>query len=432
MFLVLFLLCSSCFTVFAIRDGSDYCASSLSEAAEVTTIQSSVTEDLELLDGNQVLHVKRNSDVSFGDLVLKDNATLIIDNFKVIPHTLKATDNSRIILINGATLGVARLSSCGFYYIQLMDEAQLNATESLVGSVWCQDNSKLSIDRSTFEINSFSLYASGNSSIKLNNCNININAIKGNANLTITNSRCSIYAMSEGGQVYASNSSIGISEDGMKNASKLLAVDSTFWCSASLLDESNVWLINCTADGSYLSLYDDSNFWVVNSTWNRLFRLSMNNQSNLWFINSIMTENEAMEIFFEGDQAKIRFCWYLSALVKSVDGVALENFNVGVYLTNGSLIDEGITDENGNVQFILERHVWNNEKSEYFVPHIVKASGAYSQQETTVELDSNKEIALTVDTTIPDVWSLSGSNLILIVIAIVAAALILVYLKKRK
>ncbi len=405
-----------------------------SEAVLVTDMLSPFPADIELLDGNQILHLTRTNGASLGDLVLTDNATLIVDNFEAKAQSLEANGNSRIILINNALLYVHQLSGATPMRIYLSDDASFNSTDSETVIIVCTDKNQVWAKNSTIYIE-----ASGAASVHLENCTCRVTATT-NSNVTLTNSnRCTLNSMADDAHVYASNCNVGSSGSiGIHDRSKLWVIASTFDASSFFGDESTALFSNCTLNGKgdSMRLSGTSNVQVINSTWNKFSRLEMSNQSNLLLINNEMTENEATDIVFNGLDAKIHYCWYLSATIKSTDGALLENADVEVYLENGTLIDNGLTDENGKVQFVLARHIWNlNDKvNEYFVnAHTVKVARDSSRQEITVASDSNQEVILSVNVPVSEFSSLLDLNLILIISVVVAVALILVYfVSKRK
>jgi hypothetical protein len=366
------------------------------EAIEVTDLPSPFPDDISLLEGNETLHLTRTKGASLGDLVLKDNATLIIDNFVAKAQSLQATNNSRIILRNNALLYVHQLSGATPMRIYLMDNASLNSTDSETVRIVCRNDTQVWAKNSTLGIE-----ASGNTAINLANCSSYMR-IAGEANVNITQSDCTVYSMSDKSQVNVSNSDIGIAENGLRDESELWVVNSTFGGSILLDGESNLWLTNCNITaGRYWSINYYANLWVVNSTWNRARSLNLHNQSSLCFINSIMTENEATDIAFTSAKAKISYCWYLSVNINSPEGITLENIKVEVYYSNGTLVDQNTTDSNGNTRFILARRIWQNDTNEYFVPYTIKAYSADFEGETNIDLDSSKQITLTVHLTTP-------------------------------
>ena len=162
----------------------------------------------------------------------------------------------------------------------------------------------------------------------------------------------------------------------------------------------------------------------------------------MWFVNNVMTENEAIDIFFRSAEAKINYCWYLNVNVKSSEGTALENMKVEVYHTNGTLVDENTTDANGNAQFLLERHIWKNSTHEYFVQYKIKAYNTKFEGEKNVELNYlNEKITLTVNRkepsqTDPEPTGKDYESLlimsIIIITAAAATALLITFRKKRQ
>jgi hypothetical protein len=381
--------------------GITYREPSTDEAVEVTDMPSPFPPDISVLEGNEVLELTRTKGASFGDLVLKDNATLIVDNFVAKAQSLKASNNSRIILVNDSFLYVHQISGGTPMRIYFMDNASLNSTDSGSVRIVCRNDSQVWARNSTLDIE-----ASGTALVELDNCTSRV-SVRGNANVTVTNSdRCIMRGMADEAQFWVSNSYVHSdgSSVSVEDKSNLWIVNSTYApTDASFKGESNAWLINSTAPGGrYWSLSDNSNLWVINSTWQQKRYLSFYNQSNLWFINSNLTTNEAQEIRFRSAEAKVSYCWYLSVNVESSEGAPLENMNVEVYYSNGTLVDEATTDPNGNAQFILARRIWQNETTNYFVPHIIKAYSAdFEEVETRVDLDSNKEVTLTVNINTP-------------------------------
>ena len=377
---------------FIIYNGLDYREPYESEATLVTDLAWPFPADIELLDGNEVLEITRTQGASLGDLVLKDNATLIVDNVSAKAQSLGATNNSRIVLKNGAYLYVHQLSGGTPAKIYLSDNASLTSTDSSTVRIMCSDETQVVATNSKLNV-----FAEENTSVNLNNCNGTFYA-KGNSNFTIVNSlQCSFEEIMDESQVRISNSYVG--SFGLSDDAKILIYDSTLTGSIGLSEESEAWLINCTIEeyGSKY-LYENSTLWVINSTWNRARILKLKNHSALCFINSTLTENEGKEIFFESAEAKIVYGYYLTVNVESNESVPLNNMTVKICYSNGTIIEETTTDSEGTVQFIVERRLWQNGTNQYFVPHIIKAYGSgYEEKKVEIAMDSNKEITLSLN-----------------------------------
>jgi hypothetical protein len=373
-------------------NGLDYREPYESEAILVTDLSWPFPADIELLEENEVLEITRTKGASLGDLVLRDNATLIVDNFSAKAQSLQATNNSQIILKNGAYLYVHQLSGGTPAKIYLSDNASLISTDSSTVRIMCSGETQVVANNSKLNV-----FAEENTLVNLNNCNGTFYA-RDNSNFTIVDSlQCSFQEIMDESQVRISDSYVG--SFGLSDYSKISIYDSRLTGSIGLSGESDAWLINCTIeeyDSKYLS--DNSTLWVINSTWNRPKILKMENQSSLWFVNSILTENEGQEILFESAEAKIVYAYYLTVKVESNKSVQLNNMTVVICYSNGTLIEEATTDTEGKVQFIVERRLWQNGTNQYFVPHIIIACGSgYMEEKAEVAVDSNKQIILSLN-----------------------------------
>jgi hypothetical protein len=376
---------------FIIYNGLDYREPYESEATLVTDLPWPFPADIEVLEGNEVLEITRTKGASLGDLVLRDSATLIVDNFSAKAQSLQATNKSRIVLKNGAYLYVHQLSGGTPAKIYLSDNASLISTDSSTVRIMCSGETQVVATNSKLNV-----FAEENTSVKLDNCNGTFYA-RDNSNFTLVNAlQCSFEEIMDESQVWISGSYVG--SFGLSDDAKISIYDSRLTGSIGLSGESDAWLINCTVeeyDSKYLS--DNSSLWVINSTWNRPKILKLKNQSSLWFVNSILTENEGQEILFESVEAKIVYAYYLTVKVESKERVPLNNMTVAICYSNGTLIEEGITDIEGNLQVIVERRLWQNGTNQYFVPHIIKAYGSgYEEEKAEVAVDSNKEITLSL------------------------------------
>ncbi|PVX26762.1 MAG: hypothetical protein CW691_00405 [Candidatus Bathyarchaeum sp.] len=403
------------------------------EAILVSDLPWPFPAEIELLEGNEVLEITRTNGASLGDLILKDNATLIVDNFSAKAQSLEATNNSRIILKNDAYLYVHQLSGGTPAKIYLSDNASLISTDSSTVRIMCSGETQVVAANSKLNV-----FARENASVNLNNCNGTFDA-RGNSNFTIVNSlKCSFQEIIDESQVSISNSYVG--SFGLSDDAKVSIYHSRLTGSIGLSEESDAWLINCTIekyDSKYL--YDNSTLWVINSTWNRPRILKLENQSVLWFVNSSLTENEGQEIFFESAEAKIVYGYYLTVNVESTESVPLKNMTVAICYSNGTLIEEATTDPEGNVQFIVGRRLWQNGTNQYFVPHIIKAYGSgYEEKKAEVAMNSNKEITLSLNPVVelpPEEETQSEFQELLIAIALafcIITIIILWIIRKRK
>ena len=327
---------------------------------------------------------------------------------------MQATDNSSIVLTNGAYLYVHKLSGATPMRIYLMDGASLESTDSSTVRVVCRNSSQVQARNSTLDIE-----ASGNTLVNLDNCTGRVCA-GDKANITITNSTVTLYSISDEAYAWVSNS--------------LIHGDTDFLTAAG---KSTVWLINSTAKYSggiydHMLFQDESHVCIINTTI-CIANMDFCNRSSVWAINSNITAlHEATNMRFHSAEAKLIYSWHLSVNVKSPEGAPLANMTVEVYYSNGTLVDEGITDSNGNAQFILAQHIKQKDRDQYFVPYTIRAYNANLKGEANVELDSNKEITVTTSTytppqPIPATW-IAATAIIVIVISIGP----LVYFKKRK
>jgi hypothetical protein len=132
---------------------------------DYSDVSSPFPADISLLKGNDVLKVSRTKGAFFGDLILKDNATLIVDNFEAKADSLHATNSSRIILTNGAYLYMQQLTGATPMEIYLMDNASLNSTNSETVTLVCMNSSQVRARNSTLGIQ-----ASENSFVDLDKC----------------------------------------------------------------------------------------------------------------------------------------------------------------------------------------------------------------------------------------------------------------------
>lgn len=391
-------------------DGLFYTRLAGNEVIEYTNFPSPFPADISLLEGNEILEVSRTKGASFGKLILKDNATLLVDNFEAKADTLQATDNSQIILVNGAYLYVHQVTGASLMVIYLLDSASINSKDSRTVNIVCRNDSQVCARNSKLSIR-----ASGNASVELNNCNGRIQA-SDKANITTTNGSHDLDGISGEACVWASNS--------------YLHGDAY---SFRLEDKSTLWLANSTAR-PYLGVafQEETQVWIINSTFFNTRDMDFYNKSSVWVINSNLTyRDSATTMHFHSADARLIYGWYLNVNVKSPEGDPLENMNVEIYCSNGSLVEEGTTDSHGNAQFILANHIRRGRGDQYFVPYTVRAYGANFQGETTVDLDSNKEITLTTSiyappSSVPTTWVAAA-----VIIVIVVSIGLLVYFKKR-
>jgi hypothetical protein len=381
---------------------------------DYSDVPSPFPADISLLKGNDVLEISRTKGASLGDLILKDNATLIVDSFDAKADSLHATDSSRVILTDGAYLYVQQLTGATPMKIYLMDNASLNSTNSKTVTLVCMNSSQIRASNSTLGIQ-----ASENSFVDLDKCTGQIVA-SGKANITSTDSHQYLESIGGEAQVWVSNCQLYGSSSFLKAEGK-----------------SKLWLINSTGGtgGVYdnIVFLEESQVWVINSSI-QIANMDFLNKSSVWVINSNVTFfDEGTNISFYSSDARLIYGWYLNVNVRSPEGTSLENMNVEIYFSNGSLVDKGVTDSDGNVQFILARHIRQKDGDQYFVPYTIKAYGSNLQGEINIDLDSNKEITLTTSIytpspTVPTTCIAAAA----VIIGIAVGIALLIYFKKRK
>ncbi len=383
--------------------------------------------EITLLEGDDVLNVTRTEGASFGDLVLKDNATLVIDNFRTVARSIKAYDAAKIILINGSYFAPSGS------VIFLHNNASMMVTNSSTGSVACTNSSSVVAINSRIYVK-----AHGNSSVEMNDCGYSAGSsvyADDNATVSINRSVCSLEGFSDNAQVFVSNSSMrSIDCIYMRNNSKLVLLDTAFFVPISMRNESSVWFVHCEAD-IHATLYDSSNLWVFNASKEKIGSIVLNNQSTLYLINSAANLTEGQNLSLDRDNAKILYGYYLSVHAES-KGNPLENMSVEIY-SNETLVDQGITNSDGNVQFILLQRICQNGTDEYPEPNTIRVNGeGFKEKERPLTLDSNTQVRMimTAIPVPPDVPPFLTLELFVAItaISVVIVLAIVVYKKKQQ
>ena len=341
-----------------------------------------------VLSGNKVFEVKDEEFKVSGNVILKDNASLIVTNgtlsiiqSEALQYNYQLMNQARLILQKGSHLQIyiqGEKVDQGRYQdrkpISLNDESMLEVIDSFVHiGISCGDHSSIDLRNSRI----LSLGAYGQTSVQINSTVVHpaftpsgeISEDGGNVNI--------------GDSVYAR----------MRNSSMRELVVSG---KADVQVENLI--VKSVSAGTEL-LDSEVTLWIFDSPSGEEPGLGLWHSSTIWLVNSPLTESG---ISFWSPKSLLIFGWYLDVHFNS-DNQPVEGAEVEVYYAhNGSIATKGTTDSDGNARFILPEKTLRKYEGEIIGNYNVKASFNDVYGEEKVTLDSSKQITVNLQSIPPN------------------------------
>lgn len=348
---------------------------------------SSVIEGDFVLEGNDVFEVKDKEFEVAGDVILKDDATLIVEHGTLyivqdrpVQYSYTLLNQAEMILRRGAELEIGPWVTS--HPIYLRDESVLNVTDSSVHiGIAGGDNSSVWVKNSDLD----SLGAYANTSVQIEDTTIRLGIGTGDlASVKVANSTMSYLRVTGSAQVWMEDSTV-----------QSLSAD----------EKSSVWVLNSTLEG-----------------------IALSGSSCVWLVNSHLTDIE-----FEGTEAALIHGWYLTVNVKS-DNQVVEDADVEVfYRHNGSVAARGTTDSDGNVRFVLPEWIVQQLGGRYVGDYSIKVSHNNMYGEENVTLSFSKQVSVDlVKSTPPPFYTTPLGIGILVIVAFLVGVVIATFFFRRK
>jgi hypothetical protein len=321
-----------------------------------------------VLEGNETYQIF-NKDVSWKrNLILKDNAKLIVDNGTLQfvedspqEYRIVLYNHSRLILKNHSTLAYGGPFSSNPIPISVTNNSHFEVSDSTIDvGVAVGGNSEVQIKNSELikglGVNGFSKTVVENSSIKFF-------GVGDRANVTVSNSNISALEAVGNSEFRAFNSSIGY--------------DWERW------------------DGIYLSTDENSSIWMTNCSLgidDNREEMNFDGFSTVWLINCDLGKGK---FNVQGFGTKVFIAYYLNVDVEPEEDVPIEEVLVSVYYNhNSSLAEQAKVDLDGNVKFVLPQWILQKFGGMYTGEYKIVTNLDNGFNETDVTLDSSKKIVI--------------------------------------
>ena len=367
-----------------------------------------------VLKGNDVFEVRDRVFNVVGNVVLRDNATVIVENGILsiiqsarLQYNYTLMDRSRLILrksshlqiyIPGEEIDTGRFSDR--HPVFLRDESTLNISDSSVHIGIVAGPHSLIYAKNAILL---SLGAFGNTSVQLDGTEVR---------------------------------SIGLGEDGGNVEIGELATARIINSSMRELvvsGKADVRVENSivkTVNAGTELLDSEVTLWIFDSPSGEEPGLGLWHSSTIWLVNSPLTESG---ISFWSPESLLIFGWYLDVHVNS-DNQPVEGAEVEVYYAhNGSIATKGTTDSDGNVRFILPEKTLRKYEGEKIGNYNVKASFNDVHGEEKVTLDSSKQITVNlVHTNPPPFYTTPLGIGTLVIVALIAGIAISAIIFRKK
>ena len=379
-----------------------------------SSLQAGVAQQTEfdfVLKENEVFRVKDEEFKVYGNVFLRENATLIMENgfLSLMQNTTKYNvtlmDQSQLLVMNGSRLQIKSLGG---------DSANVSSVER--DALFLGDDSAISVSDSFVQVG---IAASNYSSVSIQNSTLAGLTTSDYATLSLQDTRDDAteepktikIEMNSSAQIWDSNFS-NLEVSGGAEA----WIENSFLGSFFAKDHAKVWILNSTIDPQHPpALGGFSEVWLVDSSFNGIgFRSG----------NSVLVSG-----------------WYLDVQVAN-DTQPVENANVEIYYAqHDSLAAEGQTDRNGTVRFVLpeKKQGEYGALTEILGNYNVKASHEGMQGEEKLTLNQSKLITLNLRVkeplpvaSVPSYLTILGLVVIIVSGLLVAALVARKYLSKRR
>lgn len=428
----------------------------------------------DLIIGGDDVYVMEGEYSVNGNIIVEENATLVMRN-AVVNFAQAANEEFNMTFrnpVNGnprlVVEGSTTIASDYYMYLYFLD----NSTAEITGLSTNQkiafviyDNSSLKAMGSTLQYFVFSYgystaifadctinmwYIYQDSTARVENSTVGFMYASGNANINTYNSTI----LSLRFEVYSINCTI----DGLKPSffnywnfrlSCSVAVAADGFASNLILNNTEVDNFSFDFKGSSnvtasniqawaITLYYSSYLWMHSSS---VFSLATYNTATVRAYNStalwayvhntsvIFAINSTISYPFVGEQAILYWLYYLHVHVQDLLGASVPSATVNVYIQGTSTPEfSDVTNSTGDVQFILQSKMQNATGEYPSEPYIIEAVYGSHVNTTSVEMNANKEVAITLDFILPEFPSL----LVMPLFFLATSLLFLIIVRKRR
>jgi hypothetical protein len=369
-----------------------------------------------VLEGNETYQIADEELSWKRNLILKDNAKLIVDNGTLQfdeespqEYRIVLYNNSRLILKNHSKLAYAGPFSSDPVPVSVANSSSFEVSDSTVDvGVAVGGNAEVQIKNSELLKG---LGANGFSRTVVENSSIKFFGAGDRANVTVHNSNISALETVGNSEFRAFNSSIGY--DWQRWGGGYISTD----------EDSSVWMTNCS-----LGVSDNRE------------EMNFDGSSTVWLTNCDLGRGN---FNVQGSGAKVFIAYYLNVDVEPGKGAPNEEALVSIYYNhNNTLAEQAKVNLDGNAKFVLPQWIIQKFGNIYAGEYKIVTSLDNSFNETDVTLDSSKKVVVSqFDSHISDDEPISDDEsalttletiLLLTVITLFSVIFALIYLLKRK
>ena len=339
-----------------------------------------------------------------GELHTNDVSTVsVTENSTMDEFTPK--DNSILIIYNSTIGHVYLYDHCNVYVTDATVESFVDYSTNSYLSIWNSTLLSLDCRQSNTYVHNSSINTvwmksqSINCSIKdftvenvtfwnsLIDFSITISVTGYTANVTLENTRVDRWRFTFYGQ------------------SNVTVTNSTLTC-LDAYGSSTMSVLNSTVDyiysrGSSSVSISNSTIWQANSGDDSTMSVSSTTVKQFVMAEdySILKLINTVCVVYRGfhSHASIYYCWYLSVHVIDSEGSDVLNAEVTAQYSNGTIAQQGTTNINGKVTFILAEKVWNDTGKCYFGNYTITATYESYSNGTSVNMTENRQITLTLE-----------------------------------
>jgi len=388
-----------------------------------------------IIGGTDVITIVDSEYLHSGNIVIKDNGTLVIESSKFeiystkdFEYNITIQDDGRLLLINGS------LSSTRSTNLYLRDDGNLTIVQnSVVGAfrVWADNRSTFFVDSSTLHLDTLTA-----------NCqeiSFNKSMVTGGFDI-ISN-----FAFVQNSEIRSGQNSFHLSSN---NSIEILG-DVIDCVSVSISSEATLTFRNSVLAGHNLFFSGNDSINVENSEFHERATISPSFVTpvlrgyNSIFPNPLIFDRKTPLVYLYNvttpsitvnDSTKVFRYWWLTAHVTDSIGTPVFGANATVlFYWNNSIASSGITDDKGTVTIPLLSNIITAEKDEFVGNYLWYVSyQRYSSSRQSIAVDNNTVVYVSLPFIVDFLKSFLFKYIILGIVFTIPVLVLVIYLKMKR
>ncbi|MEM3536383.1 MAG: hypothetical protein QXF44_01265 [Candidatus Bathyarchaeia archaeon] len=347
-----------------------------------------------------------NSTAEINGLTTNQKITLVIKDYS----SFMVTNSALQYFVFSYGYSTATFADCTIGKWYIYQDSTAKAENSTITFMYASGNANINTWNSTIQSLRFEVYS----------INCTIDGLKPSFfNYWNFRLACGVSVTADGfaSNLILNNTEVNYFSFDFKGSSNVTAYNIQVWAIALYYSSS---LLMHSSSVNSLATYNTATVRAYNSTalW-----AYVHNTSVIFAINSTISYP------FVGEQAILYWLYYLHVHVQDLLGASVPSATVNVYIQGTSTPEfSDVTNSTGDAQFILQGKMQNATGEYAFEPYVVEAVYSSYVNTTNVEMNTNKEVTITLDFILPEFPSLLAMPLFFLATSL----LFLIIFRKRR